>query len=650
MRNVPITAVFRAARCGALLAGLFITCGCESLRRPDSDPQDVRLAELLASDIPAQQIQALAELAQEPLAQDPLTQSDADSDLLKSARLLAKHPDASLRQAAIVALAKQHDSHALDLLEAATEDANLQVRTTAVKALGILRGPQAERVLLRLTSDSLAVIRGQAIRSLAEMGRSDLLREASDDSSWRVRLVVAEMLALDTSREAVQIAKQFVNSRNHLIQQQIVKTIAHWPLRLAGPLLLSAVGSDSYMTSKLAAEQLVRRWPAASILPVEPARHTNPAQLLVMKKERSDVVTRLYQLWQAEFPSDGPAQTPSAAGPNSDLTSEPAAPIKTVSPELTLRVKRLLDDLSAASPSTQQPSAAIAGLKAVGPKLPDVLEQIAADVYRKPLPDVVFREVLSDHGNVFAALDQLADDQASSRRLGAVAISKYRKHHKLTGLQLGRLSQLLTRENDPTVWLSLLDTVAGDSRPAARRLLLIAAGHPQSEVRRRGCEYLGQTHDERYQPALLLLLEDRSPAVIAAALRGLAHTGPIADKRPLIKLLRHDDTSLRLEAAATLARLGASEGRDALGRMAYDRDPRLRRRAATIMGQIGDQSFIPVLLEKLLDRTPVQQAALVSLRQITGQDFRHAADGSLASQTEQIRSWRRWHAAASGGD
>jgi HEAT repeat protein len=71
-------------------------------------------------------------------------------------------------------------------------------------------------------------------------------------------------------------------------------------------------------------------------------------------------------------------------------------------------------------------------------------------------------------------------------------------------------------------------------------------------------------------------------------------------------------------------------------------DPKYRRQAALAMGRIGDRSFAPTLIRLLDDRTPIQQAAVTSLAQVTGQGIGRGDDPRPPILAEQVARWKRW--------
>jgi HEAT repeat protein len=202
---------------------------------------------------------------------------------------------------------------------------------------------------------------------------------------------------------------------------------------------------------------------------------------------------------------------------------------------------------------------------------------------------------------------------------------------------------LVVAEPDPVVLQAALDAVAGDAGQAAEQLALAAMSHPAVDVRRRACQWLEKHADPRYEAVLTTALSDPQTAVSMAAIRAISAAGRMGDPRPLVQLLAHRDTTVRLEAATALARLRVQEGRDALLRLSQEADAGIRRQAALAIGATGDMTLVPTLVQLLDDpRTPVQQAALSALAQLTGQNFSRQTDGKPASHQEQARRWKEW--------
>jgi HEAT repeat protein len=253
-----------------------------------------------------------------------------------------------------------------------------------------------------------------------------------------------------------------------------------------------------------------------------------------------------------------------------------------------------------------------------------------------------------DH-RALAAVEQLNAADVRDRRRAAESLRGEFASQPLPDLALARLSTLMTVEADALVWVSVFDVLAGDVREPAIRLTYAALGHPAPEVRRRACEHLAAHPDARHGRLLLASLDDRSPAVVAAAVKALGRLDSLDDLRPLEGLLTSPDHELRVEVAAALARFGADSGKAALERLAFDPDPKVRRAAAVAMGEAPDPSFLPDLIHLLDDRPEIRRAALTSLPRVVGRDAPFSGSASelpvktaAAPSSDESQIWKDW--------
>jgi HEAT repeat protein len=88
-----------------------------------------------------------------------------------------------------------------------------------------------------------------------------------------------------------------------------------------------------------------------------------------------------------------------------------------------------------------------------------------------------------------------------------------------------------------------------------------------------------------------------------------------------------------------LAGYGDERGRAALERLAFDVDPAVRLRAATAMGEVGNEEFATTLIALLDDDQGVRRAALASLPSVTGHTI--TLDKG-ESQQDLVAAWKRW--------
>jgi HEAT repeat protein len=167
-------------------------------------------------------------------------------------------------------------------------------------------------------------------------------------------------------------------------------------------------------------------------------------------------------------------------------------------------------------------------------------------------------------------------------------------------------------------------------------------------VRTEAASWLGHVGDASYIPTLLKALKDPYPGVgkaAAAALQKIgwrsSSAGDTADHYVALqdwselekmgssavpalvqKLAKCVDETVRRSVASTLDRIDAQQTIDRRGAAGLvqslkHEDPRVRARAASLLGEMGGATAVPALLESLKDPDPkVQNAATRSLGQI----------------------------------
>ncbi|HEX4146350.1 MAG TPA: HEAT repeat domain-containing protein [Pirellulales bacterium] len=538
---------------------------------------------------------------------------------------LRRDPDPRVRVTALAVLAVQRPPQAETLLLAALEDTDLTVRIAAIEALGKLGTPAARTALDKLRSHSHEAARVASVRALSRLAGCQAVIASAHDKSWRVRQAVAESMSQvgeTPSSENVELAQSFVHDPSLDVQRQMIQSLAAWPLRESGPVLLSAMGGSGYQTRKDAAAQLAGRWPAAAEFPVE-----------ALAPERAASIATLTARWNGEF-------APQAASLAQQTEQEPAT-TNLAAKELA-RLRQLVDVCGDGRiiPSVRQ--TALDSLVAYGAALPGALESPEfAD--HGPLPEVLYEEVLPKVSPLFAALDNLNSGDLRLRRSGATRLLAAIGGKAMSALALDRLVVLARRETDPVVWQCLLQATAGDARGGAVQLAYLAVGNSSSDVRRRACDYLAAHPDARHVAVLLPMLQDSSSTVVIAAVRGLGAGGMLDDPRPLAGLLLAPNRELRLEAAENLVRLKVEDGRAALARMAFEPDMQLRLDVAQRMGKLGEPDFVPTLVQMSAEPNDVGRTAMESLAKLTGQDFSHDAEGTLLSRDAQAAQWQAWH-------
>lgn len=158
-------------------------------------------------------------------------------------------------------------------------------------------------------------------------------------------------------------------------------------------------------------------------------------------------------------------------------------------------------------------------------------------------------------------------------------------------------------------------------------------------IRERASELLGEHADPSEAPTVEALLDramnDEDGSVREAAVAALDALGPEAldrlvakhafprggDERELTvkacgRVLQSDRAELRLAAIHALERLGERSGARFVVEALTDEDQRVRRRAATACGALGEKRCVNHLVGRIDDVPPVRRASIIALGQI----------------------------------
>jgi len=532
---------------------------------------------------------------------------------------LAKDPNPLVRAAAVEAAAARRTTDSEKLAGSALADQNLQVRLAGVAALGTLGSENAVATLLPLLDDPGEVIRAATVRALARQGDEAVLVRASKDRSWLVRLAAAEALASHPDDAGTQLARQLLDDRSAAVQVAVVRCVGQWPVSRARPILLAAVGSNARSTREAAVGQLAAACPAAADFPID----GSPA-------ERARAHARLQEWYSGQAAADSGTADTAKESREKPPESRPTA-------EQVGDVRRAIGEMQAPGASTKTREESLRRLAAYGPSLVGILEALTAET-PSPLPEEVYQDVLPNCAPEFAAMAQLRVTEVSARRRAAEELASRRHGKPLGPLARSRLAAVVEREPDSLVWRSVLGAIADDTSEPSIRLACTAASHPSPEVRRLACEYLLHHPEVKREPVLLAALQDPHREVVLAAVRALGARSMVDDRQPLRSLLGSPDESMRVEAAAALARLGDPSGPAALGRLACSRDPTIRRQAAVAMGQVPSPEYRATLIRLLDDRYSIRLAALESLSKVAGKD--PATDPETGTIEERIARWK----------
>ncbi|HVH58152.1 MAG TPA: HEAT repeat domain-containing protein [Vicinamibacterales bacterium] len=198
---------------------------------------------------------------------------------------------------------------------------------------------------------------------------------------------------------------------------------------------------------------------------------------------------------------------------------------------------------------------------------------------------------------------------------------------------LGALRTLL---HDPLV---RTDAVAGLVRigEPAVEVLVDALSSEDQELRTASIAALGAIGSRRATPALITTLED--PAMSIGVCGALAKIGDVSAFEPLLGLLSHPQTAVRLAAIGALNSIGHDEMPARIKVLIEDSDPVARESAVRIAGYFGYPAVIDAVLARAGDREErVRIAALEHLPFLDDDGVVGLLDSALQRDSAKARA------------
>lgn len=143
--------------------------------------------------------------------------------------------------------------------------------------------------------------------------------------------------------------------------------------------------------------------------------------------------------------------------------------------------------------------------------------------------------------------------------------------------------------------IDILSQIGGDGIDAILDLL----NSKDHDVRKFGCDILGNLHYRESVYELLELLNDPHINVAIAAGEALGKLGNAEAVPHLIRLLRHPDTWMRCIAAEALGKIGDSRAVDALLAIPADEEPIVLYSVIKALGNLHDPRVLPYIFVTL---------------------------------------------------
>jgi HEAT repeat protein len=166
------------------------------------------------------------------------------------------------------------------------EDVQLTVRLAAVRAMGILGGPEAVRTLKEQIHDQSPKMRSQAAASLRILGEKETLFRLADDKASEVRLEVAKGLDNPRANQTGELVKMMLADPSAQVQKAAIEAVGHWPLEQSAPILFGEMKSKSLLKRETAAKTLGKHWEPALSFPYEERQPEILAKSLAALKDQ----------------------------------------------------------------------------------------------------------------------------------------------------------------------------------------------------------------------------------------------------------------------------------------------------------------------------------------------------------------------------
>ncbi|HEV3137706.1 MAG TPA: HEAT repeat domain-containing protein [Pirellulales bacterium] len=456
-------------------------------------------------------------------------------DLPPAAVDLRTDRDPRVRAAALRAIAAHRAPHAIEYLQEALGDGTIDVQLAAIEALGELGSDDAGILLSKLKGHPFDLARAATVGAMAAAGMDAEVEAAAKDTSWQVRVAVAQTLAQaghqsrKVAASTVVMAQNLARDANGDVQRQAIAALSTWPLEQAGPVLLLAVSEGGYLARKTAAAQLAARWPAAAdFFADEPT------------ERRTAAIAELKRLWSETHRAiDGAAVADDAE----------EQPLIAFSEE---RVEGVLERLSSKDVTERREAAAELAVRTATVQLGQLALNRLAELVESEQDPLVWRRVFSaiagDSRDSAVRIADTAIGNASVEvrrgaceyltahgdpRHGAALLGVLQDPDRTVALAAVRALGATGSVNDPQPLLRMLDSP--DKQLQLEAALSLSRLHADQgtlalerlcsdadvDLRVRAANAMGELADPTLLPALMTMLTDQT-AVAHAAMTSLS--------------------------------------------------------------------------------------------------------------------------------
>ncbi|MCL2004920.1 MAG: HEAT repeat domain-containing protein [Planctomycetaceae bacterium] len=512
-----------------------------------------------------------------------------------------------------------------------------EVRNAAMIALAESGSQESIPVIKDQLRDS-GPNRAVAVSALRKLGAFDEMLKMSSDTDFRVRVEVAKALSDRCTPQTALLARTYIADRSRDVQSAALEAVGSWSIEESGALFLTAAKSMHPNVRHQAVDMLMQRDVFYSGFDPDARPDSQTAQF-----------QELVHIFRNTFGFD-----PILDADSNDRTATamltPGNRSANVPDEAILaEVRRCLDDWSDRTLPQTQRQLIHHRLTKHGTRLMPAIDHIMTVEKRNILEslDRVFAEV----DPMFWEIEKLRSLDITAKRNAARELARLGALDTPSKLASKRIIDLTARENDPMVLASLLSALKNADPDLVCQLARPLLQSESPEVRRVSCGMLQQFGSSEDIPLLQELLRDPNRVVVRGALSAIDalwdETADNASVLATLKTLLHQgDASLQTDVAATLHRLGQSEGTAAIRRLAASSDYRVKVHVAGTVSGLEDDVFVDILLRFLDDsNATVRNEALKGLPRLVGEDIGRSgtsANSTVAQTQQQIDRWKAW--------
>jgi len=513
------------------------------------------------------------------------------------------------------------------------------VRNAAMQALAEARSQEAIPIIRDQLRDSNGTNRAVAVSALRRLGEFDEVLRLASDQDFRVRVEVAQAFAERRTPQTATLAKSFLSDRAQ-VQLATVEAIGSWSIDESGPLLLIGARSQFSDVRRRATEILAQRGISYP--------NFDPDDRPINQTRQYDELVHVFREMVGVDPKNIDWEDTGDSAPGTSAIRQVSA----IVPEdfALTEVRRCLDDWQDRTLPQSERELIQRRLAAHGRRLMPLIDHLMT-VENRSIPESLDR-VFAEVEPMFGEIERLRTGNTATKQQAARELARLGATNSPPNIVAQRIIDIASRENDPTVLTQLLSALRNADPELVCELARPLMQSESAAVRRLACEMLAQFGTAEDAALLREALRDPNREVVRGALSAIdalfarvdADDSAVAEA--LRAMLLQGDQILQTDVAATLHRLGRSEGTDALRRLAATNDNRVKLYVVRTISELEDPAFVPILLRFLDDGNgSIRTEALRGLPRAVGEDIGRVGlnpHSDVAQTQQQIERWKAW--------